>query len=339
MKVLFISPSPVFGGASTATISVAKLLQDKGVEVIYNDEYDVLDKRGGLTVDHYHYHGQRFTSHKRIRKHISELAPDFIVWSPLVAIYFYNDIKKLQNKGIRHIGLVHSLSLSRDLRGRVMDFLVANVLRILDATVFVSRYTLRSWFKYNSVKKSRGKSFVIYNAVGSPRFLRKSTQPTKIGFVGRFSSEKQPALFCSLQTVLTDEYELHAWGDGPLLKECMQEYSGVVFHGQENEIESIYQNIDVLVMTSEFENCPMVILESKVRGIPCVAPMVGGIPEIVQDGFDGILYKEYNSYEVKKAIEIIRADYDYYVNNSLRESKKYSFEEISKSWFQLFASI
>jgi glycosyltransferase involved in cell wall biosynthesis len=92
-------------------------------------------------------------------------------------------------------------------------------------------------------------------------------------------------------------------------------------------------------MTSEFENCPMVILESKVRGIPCVAPNVGGIPEIVLDGFDGILYKKYDLHEIKQAIETIRANYVYYMNNSLRESKKYSFEEISEYWLHLFTSI
>ncbi len=339
MKVLFISPSPIFGGASTATISVAELLQNKGVEVIYNDEYDVEDKRGGLAVDHYQYHGQRFSNHHNIRKHIIELAPDIIVWSPLAAVYFYRDIKLLHNKGIKHVGLVHSLSLSRNLRGRIMEFLVAHVLHILDAIVFVSNYTLCSWLKFKPVQNCRGKRLVIHNTVTRPASLNKCTKPVNIGFVGRFSSEKQPGLFCSLQAELAGDFQLHAWGDGPMLNECMQMYPGVIYHGQETKIESIYQNIDILVMTSEFENCPMVILESKVRGIPCVAPNVGGIPEIVLDGFDGILYKKYDLHEIKQAIETIRANYVYYMNNSLRESKKYSFEEISEYWLHLFTSI
>ena len=38
------------------------------------------------------------------------------------------------------------------------------------------------------------------------------------------------------------------------------------------------------------ENAPMIILEARAIGCPIIAPCIGGIPEIIEDGIDGILY-------------------------------------------------
>ena len=38
------------------------------------------------------------------------------------------------------------------------------------------------------------------------------------------------------------------------------------------------------------ENAPLVILEARAAGCPVIAPAIGGIPELVEDGVDGYLY-------------------------------------------------
>jgi glycosyltransferase involved in cell wall biosynthesis len=37
------------------------------------------------------------------------------------------------------------------------------------------------------------------------------------------------------------------------------------------------------------ENCPMIILEALRAGVPVVASDIGGIPELIEDGFTGVL--------------------------------------------------
>ena len=39
MNLLFISPSPIWGGASTANINIAKILERIGHQVTFVDEY------------------------------------------------------------------------------------------------------------------------------------------------------------------------------------------------------------------------------------------------------------------------------------------------------------
>ena len=341
MKILFISPSPIFGGASTATISIAKMLKANGADVVYSDEYDTLDVRNGLDVDHYSFHGHKFKSHNETVRHIMEdVKPTHIIWTPLVMPYYYFDILKMKKRGIRQLTVIHSVSLSQDMKGKVMDFLVSKCLKALDAIIFVSNYTLQSWRKCGAVKSSAIVKRVIYNAVSHPDEIRKIKGAKQIGFVGRFSDEKQPALFCSLSNnERLKKYVFHAFGDGPLLNQCKDAFPNVIYHGNVNDINDIYKNIDLLVLTSKFENCPMVILESMSRGIPCVAPNVGGIPEIVKDGVNGKLFDGYNSDDIAKGIEAVFGSYDIYNKGCYECSQDYTFERIGKEWESFLSSL
>jgi glycosyltransferase involved in cell wall biosynthesis len=45
------------------------------------------------------------------------------------------------------------------------------------------------------------------------------------------------------------------------------------------------------VVGSRYDNFPGTVLEAMVLGCPLVAPRTGGIPEIVDDGVNGLLYQ------------------------------------------------
>src|SRR5262249_40472953 len=56
-----------------------------------------------------------------------------------------------------------------------------------------------------------------------------------------------------------------------------------------SEIEDYLQAADLGVFTSEVESFGLSILECMYFGVPCVAPRVGGIPEVIDSGRSGIL--------------------------------------------------
>ncbi len=53
--------------------------------------------------------------------------------------------------------------------------------------------------------------------------------------------------------------------------------------------EIIRGAICTVVPSEAYENCPMSILESFAHGIPVIGTTIGGIPELISDGKDGIL--------------------------------------------------
>ena len=49
------------------------------------------------------------------------------------------------------------------------------------------------------------------------------------------------------------------------------------------------QQADVFVMTSLSEGIPVVLMEAMAAGVPVVATRIAGVPELVDDGSDGLL--------------------------------------------------
>jgi len=63
----------------------------------------------------------------------------------------------------------------------------------------------------------------------------------------------------------------------------------VIFAGERNDMPEILFSIDIFVLPSLREGLPLTILEAMACGRPVIATNVGGIPEAVKDGENGIL--------------------------------------------------
>ena len=80
----------------------------------------------------------------------------------------------------------------------------------------------------------------------------------------------------------------HITGAGPL-RDQIQALSGRTWgleqpfelSGIQDDMTSIYGSTDILVLTSDYEGTPNVILEAMSFGIPVVATRVGGVPDIL----------------------------------------------------------
>ncbi len=58
---------------------------------------------------------------------------------------------------------------------------------------------------------------------------------------------------------------------------------------EQAEVLQWWQQASVAVLTSEREGMPVSLMEAAACGVPAVAPAVGGIPELVEDGVTGLL--------------------------------------------------
>lgn len=326
MKIYFISPNPLWGGAATANIAIAQMLAIEH-DVLYNDEYNKLNIER-VTYDSYPVH--KYKDSNKLFNYLVNNQVDWVIWGNANIIPYYRSlITELSNSNIRQCVLFHSLSLSRTVKGKLMEWLISRSLKGINHLVFVSKYTDISWCKYKTVRKHPN-HHIIYNPINIER-IRINTDKHRVGYVGRLSEEKQPEVFARISEI-DNRNRYIAWGEGKLLDEIMSKYPKVEFKGHSSNQKEIYGSFDILVMTSVFENCPMVILEAWKYGIPCVVPNVGGIPEIVENNFTGILYDGYDVKDILSGIENIKQNYAFYSKNCSEAVKNFSFENIKSKW-------
>jgi glycosyltransferase involved in cell wall biosynthesis len=112
-----------------------------------------------------------------------------------------------------------------------------------------------------------------------------------------------------------DNVQLLLVGEGPLRvqleKFCIQhDLHSVRFMGRlphEDVLEHI-ANCDVFILTSFEEGMPTVILEALALEKPVIATAVGGIPELIKDGVNGILIPPRSPEHVAKGLERLLTD-------------------------------
>jgi glycosyltransferase involved in cell wall biosynthesis len=59
--------------------------------------------------------------------------------------------------------------------------------------------------------------------------------------------------------------------------------------GTRDDVLALFRAVDVALSTSAWENLPHAVLEALAAGTPVIATAVGGIPEVVRDGENGLL--------------------------------------------------
>jgi glycosyltransferase involved in cell wall biosynthesis len=69
-----------------------------------------------------------------------------------------------------------------------------------------------------------------------------------------------------------------------------------------------YRNADIYVLPSHVEDFPYGILEAGSYGLPCIASAVGGIPNLISDGENGLLITPKDVAELSEALERLAKD-------------------------------
>ena len=162
------------------------------------------------------------------------------------------------------------------------------------------------------------KLVTIYHGIDTDKFApRPSPRPesqTTIVHVGRLSEEKAQAnLVRACKILKREHYDFQCLiiGDGPLysdLKELIDRNGladqvklvGKVF---QEDIVDYYARADLFVLCSHRENLPNVLVESMAMAIPTIATAIAAIPELIQDGENGLLVEPDNTEQLARAMK------------------------------------
>lgn len=127
------------------------------------------------------------------------------------------------------------------------------------------------------------------------------------------------------QFVLCGEGPLRSWIESELFKRGISNNMLCLGWVDGNEKIDALKSSSLFLLPSHFEGMPMSILEAMGLGLPVVATDVGGIPQIVQNGINGMLCTPGDVSAMANAITQILCDNDLYsamsANSKLTASK------------------
>ncbi|MDP4222316.1 MAG: glycosyltransferase [Bacteroidota bacterium] len=158
---------------------------------------------------------------------------------------------------------------------------------------------------------------VLPNFIDDKRFIDTPlARENHYCYVGRLSAEK------GVETLLKAAADLHQFrlkvvGTGPLEERLRAKYNkeNIEFLGFQkwDELKLILGSAVCMVIPSEcYENNPLSVIESLCLGTPVIGARIGGIPELIDPGRNGLVFESGNMIDLQKKIKelyLSAADY------------------------------
>jgi glycosyltransferase involved in cell wall biosynthesis len=131
--------------------------------------------------------------------------------------------------------------------------------------------------------------------------------PLRLGYLGNIHPTKGfDVLVRAMASLPPGKAELHAFGriQVPSQVQGVEAGQGIRWHGAyaPGDLPGILSSVDAVVVPSRSENYPTVVREALSAGVPVLASRVGGIPEIVRDGENGLLFEPGDAADLARAV-------------------------------------
>lgn len=370
-KILFIMRTLDGGGAEKVLINILNNINYKK----YNVTLLLINKQGIYMKDinknvkiEFIYDPKKFSSrimqslYYRITMFLYYKTPKFMCKLLInnkydVEIAFLEDevtsfLSKNSNKKSKKIAWVHTDLKKYDIEKREkmrIDYMN------FDKVICVSRETKTIFNELFSEYKD--KSQVIYNIIDSKKIFSlakkgieyKFKESTLIG-VGRLVKEKRFDLLIKAHKMLIDEgieNELIILGNGyeevslkNLIKELKLEKSVKMLGFIENPYPYIAKS-DILIITSDYEGCPLVLSEALTLGKPIISTKCNGPNELLNHGEYGYMVDRDNIVQLKNSIKELLLDHEkrsLYKNKSLERANMLIENNIMNEIYSLLDS-
>ncbi len=154
---------------------------------------------------------------------------------------------------------------------------------------------------------------MIVAKAGCPALQPKNSVDSKEGFhvgaFGRLVPEKGLSVFFKALAA-SPGITGHVYGSGPLEDELKAHApKNAIFHGFVTDVADHMAAMHVVVIPSQWEEAfPYAALEAMSLGKPLVVSNVGGLPEIVSEGVNGLLFDKANPAELASSLQQLQQD-------------------------------
>lgn len=192
--------------------------------------------------------------------------------------------------------------------------LIQKSLRQADRFLVVAPYLKDVFSKIIEEEKIR----ILPNSIFVPEKYHKDYHKKKIVFMGRLCKEKGIGELLDAVEQLKQEFaELELYLGGVWAEELLKQKADLLgeFVHQLGWVDSdtrdaYLRECNIFVLPTYFEGLPMSLLEGMAYGCACVASKVGGIPQVVENGKDGILIPAKDVDSLVNALRNLLSDWE-----------------------------
>jgi glycosyltransferase involved in cell wall biosynthesis len=139
-----------------------------------------------------------------------------------------------------------------------------------------------------------------------------------VGISGRLVPVKRVDLFLECAALVRaarpeHDWRFHVFGDGPLRGQLERQaqridiYNSTTFHGHRDDSVACLASLDALVICSDHEGLPMVLLEALVVGTPVLAHATGGMVDVLKDSVTGRVVHDHSAAGYAEALPLLIA--------------------------------
>ncbi|AHL77380.1 glycosyl transferase family 1 [Stutzerimonas stutzeri] len=192
---------------------------------------------------------------------------------------------------------------------------------------------------------------VIPNGLPEPTALPAGdrTEAPRIGYVGRLSAEKGPDLFLDALIPLCQrhlDWSAVLLGDGAEREHLQARIDAaglaerIRLPGYQQDMPAWLGRLSALVISSRTEGTPMVLLEAMQARIPVAAFAVGGIPDMLSHGHDGLLATPGDTASLAEQVERLICEPGLAERLSAQahstQRSRYHLPRLAERWAQLY---
>ena len=260
---------------------------------------------------------------------LAELAPDVLHTHTIGALWYLGPVaKKVCRLPVLHTEHVDNVGKAAGWWAKLKTrTLWHRAGRYADRFCCVSDDVARSAMRLWTVPRSKVET--VLNGIDTERYADPSPRAEVragfgiasgdrvVGTVGRLNEVKnQNLLLRAVAALGTDHDNVHILivGDGP--ERCALEKlaadlglsARAHFAGYQRNPERFLPAMDLFAMTSRIEGLPLALLEALAAGLPAVSSAVGGVPRVVSDGENGMLFPNGDEAALTRALLILLAD-------------------------------
>lgn len=323
-RVLYLIDSLKMGGAERITVALMPFLSEITpiVGTLYDHDSPLLSQLGAI--QHIRISGSRLADPGAIMRYLAMLRRERIdlVHAQLQHATVFAAISRTLT-GIPFVVTRHVVEddLTSDKKRRLV-YVEHLALRASSRLIYVSDATRQYHSQSFSFDPARCRT--IYNGIDLRRFpawngsdaaRQAAGLPTGkplVVMVGVMRPRKGHDVCIEAARLLPDaNFVLVGDGDVPLVEALHAQAAGlenVHFLGTRKDIPEILSAADVLVLPSDSEALPTVLIEAGAAGLPVIASTVGGVMEIVEDGRTGTLIPPRDPAALAAALRDLLAD-------------------------------